>query len=96
MSERGVYLTVFTLSVLVAAGGGFAMWWALQTSASSSLVMALGLAVVADALVGYKAWNAVRGVHPVEGDRVSLALKLLSVAIFLSLFGPRLWSIVRS
>ncbi len=95
MSERGVYVTVFALTVLVAAAGGYAIWWGLRFDVSPRLITALGIATFGNALVGYRAWNAAQGVRPVEGDRVSLVLKVVSVAIFVLLFGPHLWSIVR-
>jgi hypothetical protein len=41
------------------------------------------------------AWRALNGTRPVEGDPTSVALKVLSVGIFLSLFGPRIWAALK-
>lgn len=90
--ERKVYLGGVTLCVPVAFGALAMLYWTWSIGAPASLLVGLSLGIVSNLLVGYMAWRALNGTRPVEGDAISIALKVLSVGIFLSLFGPRIWA----
>jgi len=90
--ERKVYLVCLILCVPVAFGALAALYWMWSIGAPASLLVGLSLGIVCNLLVGYMAWRALNGTRPVEGDPISVALKVFSVGIFLSLFGPRIWA----
>jgi hypothetical protein len=80
------------MCVAVGLGALVVLHWAWSIGAPASLLLGLSSAIVFDLLVGFMAWRALNGARPVEGDPISVALKVLSVGIFLSLFGPRIWA----
>jgi hypothetical protein len=79
--------------LLGTTGGACFLLWSWSIGAPASLLISLVLVLVAMSLTGYMAWRALHGIWPAEGDRIDIALKLLSVGIFLTHFGPRLWAV---
>lgn len=90
--ERRVYLVCLVMCVPVGVGALLVLYWAWSIGAPASLLVGLSLGIASNLLVGYMAWRALNGARPVEGDPISVALKVLSVGTFLSLFGPRIWA----
>ncbi|HEX8362508.1 MAG TPA: hypothetical protein VF613_20475 [Longimicrobium sp.] len=90
--ERKVYMGSITLSGAGVLAGVYTLYRMWRISAPLWLLVGLVLAVVAVSLTGYMGYRALNGIRPTANDRISVALKLLSVAIFLTLFGPRLWA----
>jgi site-specific recombinase len=91
--ERKVYAWCLALAVLGTIVGACFLGWSWSIGAPAWLLIGLVLVLVSMSLTGYMAWRALHGIRPAEGDRIFIALKLLSVGIFLSLFGPRLWAV---
>lgn len=92
--ERKVYAICLALASLGTIGGVYFLWRVLSTGAPAWLLIGLVLALVALSLTGYMAWRALNGMRPAPGDPINIALKLLSVGIFLALFGPLIWAAV--
>lgn len=92
--ERKFYISVLALTGAAAlvAMYYFAQSWSI--GAPLWLLTALALAFVSAVLTGYRVWRALNGARPAAGDPISIVLKLLGGAIFLSLFGPRLWVVL--
>jgi hypothetical protein len=90
--ERKVYLVSLVGCASVGLGALVMLYWMWSIGAPASLLLGLSLGIVGNLLVGYMAWRALNGTRPVEGDPISIALKVLRVGIFLSLFGPCIWA----
>ena len=93
--ERKVYRVCLVLCVPVGLGALVVLYWMWSIGAPASLLVGLSLAIVFNLLVGLMTWRALNGARPVEGDPISIALKVLSAAIFLAFFGPRIWAALK-
>ena len=92
--ERKIYIGGLILMVAAALFAVYHLVTAWSINAPLGLLTALALAFLTAVLTGYTAWRGLQGIRPAAGDPVSIALKLLGGAIFLSLFGPRIWAVL--
>lgn len=93
MTPQGIYGTALAFSALFAvAAGVYTAKWAIQGDVPLSIVVGLGLGGLGHVLGGYRAWLALRGAEPVDGDRLSFMTSVLGIVISLLLVGPPLWS----
>jgi hypothetical protein len=92
--ERKVYSVCLALAPLGMIGCSYTLFQMWSIGAPVWLMLALVLALVSMSLTGYMAWRALNGIRPAPGDPITVALKLLSAGIFLTLFGPLIWTAV--